>query len=106
MGCYKYAFTALATSDIDEALAYISDNLKNNAAARALYNQLIEALNNACEFPMMYPSCEIYLVYDENIRHASVGNYSLIYEVCNDKKELHVLRFLYQKVDIGNTELK
>ena len=106
MGCYNFKITALAAADIDEALAYVAGNLNNKKAAKDLYRDLLDKIHKACKFPMMYPDCELYLVYEKNIRHAFVGNYALIYEINEAKKEIQILRFLYQMRDVKSMEMK
>ena len=102
---YKYNLTHLALTDIDEALGYISEKLFNPAAAKRLYQALLEELDGVCENPFAYPNCSCYLIDDDNIRHALVGNYALIVEVRREEKQVNVLRFLYGGRDIANTEL-
>ena len=102
---YKYKLTHLALSDIDEVLEYISVRLTNPVSAKRLYQALKKEIRSICENPRAFPNCSCYLIDDENIRHALVGNYVLIYEVCKEERQVNILRFLYGGRDIANTEL-
>ena len=76
---YKFFFTPLALSDIDETLAYISDNLANPIAAGNLLSQIEETIHRICEFPFACADCSLFMIQDKNIHHVPVGNYLLIY---------------------------
>ncbi len=105
-GNFRYFLTPLALQDIDETLAYISQNLANPQAAKALLDKLEHTLEQACIYPFAYPDCSLFLISDPFIRHAPVGNYLAVYEIDEKKGQINVLRFRYAKTDLKNTPLK
>ncbi len=103
---YQYKLTPLAVSDIDEALDYISCRLLNPAAAEKLYHAILQEVKDICEGPFAFPDCSNYLIENSMIRHSIVGNYVLIFEVCEEEKAIHILRFLYGGMDIANMTIR
>lgn len=102
---YDYKYTELAKNDLESALEYISKQLCNAKAASELLSETEETINNICVFPYSYPDCTYYLISDENIRHAFVKNYVLIYEVKPYEKQINILRFRYSHADLTQPEL-
>lgn len=102
---YNYKLTPLALSYIDEALSYIGGNLSNPTAARDLYAALAKEIDSVCARPYAFPDCSYYLIDDENIHHAVIGNYVLIYEVSKSEKLVKFLRFLYGGMDIAHMNI-
>ena len=103
---YDFQFTPLSVSDIEEAMRYISDNLCNKPAAERLYHELEKTIDKICLFPYAYADCSCYLIPDKTIRHIRVGNYILIYEVIDENRMIHILRFRYAKMDFTNMDMK
>ena len=99
---YRYKLTPLAIADIDDALDYISEKLLNSVAADNLYHGIQREITNICDTPYAFPDCSYYLIDDENIRHAVVRNYILIYEISQGEEMIKVLRFLYGGRDISH----
>ena len=97
---YEYKFTELAEEDLQSALEYISKQLCNTKAAAELLSKTDRTIENICLFPYSYPDCTYYLVSDENIRHAIVDNYVLIYEIKKEKKQINILRFRYTRMNL------
>ena len=103
---YKFALTPLAEQDIDSVLEYISENLRNVKAARDMLDKIEETIEKACILPYGFPDCEIYFITDKNIRHATIDNYVMIYEINDEKKQLNVLRFRYAKMNFADIRTK
>lgn len=99
---YRYKFTPLAVSDIDETLDYISEKLMNPGAASNLYHAIQREISSICSGPYSFPDCPYYLIDDNNIRHSVIGNYILIYEESQAEEEIKILRFLYGGRDIAH----
>lgn len=102
---YRYEFTLLAVSDIDEALDYIAGNLSNPSVAENLYQNLTAEIGDICERPYSFPDCSYYLIDDENIRHTVIGSYVLIFEVAKKENLIKFLRFLYGGMDIVHQQI-
>ena len=45
-------------------------------------------------------------IVNKTIRHIRVGNYILIYEVIDENRMIHILRFRYAKMDFTNMDMK
>ena len=45
------------------------------------------------------------MIDDESTRHCIIGNYVLFFEISEDEKTIRILRFLYGRMDITNSEL-
>lgn len=91
----NYEFTELAINDIDETLNYITNNLCNKKAAVDLMKAIEKSIYNICMFPKAYPDCKYYYINDENIRHAMINNYILVFKIYETK--IVFLRFKYSK---------
>ena len=103
---YSFSFTPLAFQDLDDALAYISEQLLNPQAATELLDEVEHTLASVCEFPYAFSDCSVYLISDQNIRHAMVKNYVLVFEVNEDEGKIIVLRFRYARTDMTHTAMK
>lgn len=103
---YRYKFTPLAASDLDETINYISGKLMNPRAANRLFRSVLKELDSVCDSPFAYPDCSYYLIDDKMIRHAIIGNYVLIFEVAEPEKLIKILRFLYGGMDISNMPIR
>ena len=87
-------------------MKYISTQLCNAKAAAELLSKMDKIIENICLFPYAYPDCTYFFIGDENIRHALVDNYVLIYEVKVDEKQINILRFRYTRMDLTEVEIK
>ncbi len=103
---YSFSFTPLGYQDLDDALAYISEQLSNPQAATELLDELEHTLANVCEFPYAFSDCSVYLISDQNIRHVMVKNYVLVFEIKEDEGQIIVLRFRYARTDMAHTSMK
>ena len=102
---YRYKFTPLALSDMDEALDYIAGSLSNPSAADTMYRNIASEIERICDRPYSFPDCSYYLIDDENIRHTVIGSYVLIFEVSKPENLIKFLRFLYGGRNIANMNL-
>ena len=103
---YSFSFTPLAFHDLDDALVYISEQLSNPQAATELLDEVEHTLASVCEFPYAFSDCSVYLISDQNIRHAIVKNYVLVFEINEDEGKIIVLRFRYARTDMAHTTMK
>lgn len=103
---FTFAFTPLAEQDIDSALDYISENLRNLKAARDMLTRIEKAIERACTVPYGFPDCAVYFITDKKIRHVTIDNYLLIYEIDEEKKRLNILRFRYAKMNLEGLRTK
>ena len=103
---FQYRFTPLALTDIEETLSYITQDLANPLAAKNLYMQIEKAIEQICIFPYAHADCSHYMIVDKNIRHIKIGNYLLFYEIKEQIKTLHILRFRYAKMNFEEMNIK
>lgn len=103
---YSFSITPLALKDLDEALAYISEQLSNPQAAMGLLDDVEHTLSGVCDFPYAFSDCSVYLIDDKNIRHAMVKNYVLVFEIKEEERAIVVLRFRYARTDFTHTTMK
>lgn len=103
---YGFSFTPLALQDLDDALACISEELSNPQAATELLNEVEHTLASVYEFPYAFSDCSVYLISDQNIRHAMVKNYVLVFEINEEENKIIVLRFRYARADMAHTTMK
>ena len=103
---YGFSFTPLAFQDLDDALAYISEQLLNPQAATELLDEVEHTLASVCEFPYAFSDCSVYLISDQNIRHAVIKNYVLVFEINEEMGKINVLRFRYARTDMAHSALK
>ena len=103
---YSFSFTPFALQDLDDALSYISEQLSNPQAATELLDELEHTLASVCEFPYAFSDCSVYLISDQNIRHAMDKNYVLVFEINESEGSIIVLRFRYARTDMAHTAMK
>lgn len=103
---YSRVLSDIAKQDIDSTVEYIAKQLNNPTAARELMTKLNNIVDSICAFPRSSHDCKCYLIDDENVRCSLVNNYALIYEILDDKREIHILRFVYARMDLFNLTIK
>ena len=105
-GKYRYKFTELCQSDMDEALDYISFHLHNPEAAEAMYFKIEKEITHSTRSPYTRPDCQYYYISDPHYRRSIIGNHVMIFYVDDDSMEIRILRFLYGKMDISNINIE
>jgi hypothetical protein len=82
--------------DVDEAMNYIENTLKNRIAARNLYKKLEISINNRADSVVSYKK---YYTKANNVYYKiNINNYSIFYTIKDNVME--VRRFLYNKMNI------
>ena len=94
---YKIIVSEKAFVDIETAIDYISNNLKNSQAADNLIDEIEKTLKLLKINPLICPILnDIYLSAFE-IRAAIIKNYMAFYIVNKKGKKIYIVRFLYAK---------
>ncbi|MBQ3888921.1 MAG: type II toxin-antitoxin system RelE/ParE family toxin [Clostridia bacterium] len=102
MACkYTFRFTESALADLDDAVAYIAEELANPKAAATLMSGVQKAVDEACRFPESGELVDNAYLPNPSIRKKLVGNYILYYLPDEADKTVVVVRFLYGR---RNTE--
>ena len=97
---YKLEFLPIAKKDIDDIIYYISNNLKNNAAAINLSKCFIKGANSILEFPYGLSEYKAKSKLKNEYRSIKIKNFLMFYTINERKKTITVVRVLYQKIDI------
>ena len=97
----NYIINDLTEQEIDEALSYISNTLKNPKAAKKLFDNIYEKIGQLVLFPN---SGEVYdneFVADQRIRRVAVDNYHLYYTYDEEKKLITFVCFVHMTRNIS-----
>lgn len=94
---YSYRFTVKADSDLTEILRYISDDLSNPSAAKALFQKIFKCIDEIRTFPQSGMIVENSFLADNNIRRILIDNYILYYKAFEDQKLIYIIRIVYGK---------
>lgn len=95
---YRLLFTQSAQNDLDETVAYFCDVLKNKSAAQKLLQQIKQTTQNILLFPESGTQCNLPTIVP--LRWTPIDNFMLFYRICEETKEIHVIRFLYGMRDM------
>lgn len=94
---FDYALTETAESDLEEILEYISNELHNPDAARALMDELEDKIDEICKMPKSGRIVTNEYLSRANIRRFLVKNYVAYYIVDSDMNRIVILRVVYSK---------
>ncbi len=98
---FKSMILPQAEQDIDETLGYISGELCNPTAAKNLLIKILEMVDRIAAFPYSMPvikNKEITL--GKEYRRAEVDNFTMIYKIVEDVKEIRIMAVFYGRSDI------
>ncbi len=96
---YNIVVTEPAQKDLEDAVSYISNELKNKHAALRLLEQVEKEVRSLSEMPERYKLVEDEILARAGFRFIVIRNYLLFYIVRNDTKTVVVQRFLYARRD-------
>ncbi|ACV21443.1 Plasmid stabilisation system protein [Slackia heliotrinireducens] len=95
---YRLQYLPLFWSDLEQALFYIRDVLKNPAAAQRLLDRTEEAILEHAKAPTMAQLYKTTRPHPQPYYWFAVGNYMVFYVVFDDVME--VRRFVYGARDL------
>lgn len=98
---YKCLITPQAIEDIDETLAYITNELENPDAAKKLFEELEKTFERIALFP--YSMAKIRnddITLGKEYRRAEVNNFVLIYKVTEEPRQVRVMAAFYGPSDV------
>lgn len=98
---YRLVFAPEFVRDLDSTFEYIFHALYAEKAAKELMKEIDDSIMSLKDMPYMYPECGEPLK-SLGYRKIIVGNYVLIYEVDNEKKNVNLLRLFYGRSDYMN----
>lgn len=96
---YKVVITNPAEEDLQKAVSYIANDLKNIVAAKNLLNEVEGTINSLSEMPNRFHIVDDELLASQGIRMVQIKNYLAFYVVREEAKSVTVLRFLYARRD-------
>ena len=102
---YSFRFTDTAEADLNETLDYIASNLHNPKAATDFADKITAAMDRICSFPESCPLMNNEFLPETRVRKKLIGNYALYYLSVESESIIHVLRIVYQKRDINETDV-
>lgn len=99
MDTYKIKLTLKAKNDYKRIIRYIKFNLNEPKIAEK-YAILIKDKINALEnFPYKFEVIKSKVIKQNNIRKLIINNYIVLYKIIDQKKEVIILRILYDSMD-------
>jgi plasmid stabilization system protein ParE len=99
---YTLKFSKLYDSDVDESYNYIKNTLEAPMAANNLIKGILEKLQKIKENPHRRPLVQDSYLASLGYRIINVKNYMIFYIIDDDKKQIKVVRFMYNKRDWVN----
>jgi mRNA-degrading endonuclease RelE of RelBE toxin-antitoxin system len=96
---YNLSFSKIIDEDIDSCYNYIKDKLEAPTAAENLMKDLYKKLNHIKENPFSRPLVHDKLLASLGIRSIKVKNYLLFYNVEEEKNNVNIITFMYNKRD-------
>ena len=96
---YSIHITRAAEQDIAEAVDYIDHILLNPEAADSLLDKLDEQDADLKDSPAKYQLADDPVLCSWGIRFTLVNNYLAFYIIDEERKIVHIIRFLYGKRD-------
>ena len=94
---YKTVITDPAQKDINEALTYISKELKNSQAALRLLDLIENEVKALSDMPARRALIDDEVLSKQGFRFIKIKNYLLFYVVREETKTVVVERFLYAR---------
>ena len=95
---YNIHITRTAEQDISEA-DYIEFSLRNPIAADDLLDEIEAQINALADFPEQFELADDPVLKSWGIRFTTVKTYLAFYVIDEEKRIMHMIRFLYGKRD-------
>ena len=94
---YKIIVTDPAQKDLQKAVSYISNELKNKQAAFNLLDLVEESVKSLTDMPERYAVVDDETLSRESFRFIPIKNYLLFYIVRKETQTVVIQRFLYAR---------
>ena len=99
---YKIIVTAPAQKDLQNAVSYISNELKNKQAASNLIDLVEETVKSLTDMPERYAIVDDEILSREGFRFIQIKNYLMFYVVRKETQTVVIQRFHYARRDWMN----
>ncbi len=96
---YKIVVTDPAQKDLQNAVSYISNELKNKQAAINLLDLVEDTVKSLTDMPERYAVVDDEILSRGGFRFIQIKNYLLFYIVRKDIQTVVIQRFLYARRD-------
>ena len=96
---YEIHIPQKAEQDISEAADYIEYSLRNPIAADDLLDEIETQINALADFPEQFELADDPVLNSWGVRFTTVKNYLAFYVIDEEKRIIHIIRFLYGKRD-------
>lgn len=93
---YKVVYLPIACRQLEDAVAYIAENLCAPDAADDLINAVDEAVRALSEMQYRHALYPLLFAMKREIRFVPVRNYNLFYVVNEEQKTVEIWRFIHQ----------
>lgn len=99
---YKVIIELPAQRDLQGLLRYITDTLKEPVVARRIYISIKEQILTLNQMPLRHSVVKEQPYAAMGVRKLLVENYIAFYIIDEEKREVHVLRILYNRREWQN----
>ena len=99
MDTYKIRLTIKAKNDYKKIIYYIKFNLNEPKIAEKYAILIKDKINTLESYPHKYEVIKSKLVKQSDIRKLIINNYIVLYKIIDKKKEVVILRILYNSMD-------
>ena len=99
---YSIIVTEPAIEDLQNAVSYIANDLKNQVAAKKFIDESDRIIRSLSEMPERYPVVNDTMLAAQGIRIAQINNYLAFYVIRENTKSVSVLRILHSRRDWMN----
>lgn len=96
---YKINITKAAEIDMQNAVFYIANNLKNKTAANRLLDAADKELSALCKMPERNPLVRDSFLASNGVRMQMIKKYLAFYVIREESKSITVLRIVHSRRD-------
>ncbi len=96
---YKIKITKPAKKDIQSAISYISNDLRNPTAAQNILNLFEKEIKSLSDMPSRHPLVKDPALAQNGFRFIKVNNYLVFYTIREDRNIVMIQRILYGRRD-------
>lgn len=96
---YKINITKAAEIDLQNAVFYIANNLKNKTAANRLLDAVEKELSSLCDMPERNPLVRDSFLASNGVRMQMIKNYLAFYVIRKENSSVTVLRIVHSRRD-------
>ena len=99
---YKLEFLPIAKKDMNDIIYYVSNNLKNNTAAKNISNSFINGAKSILVFPFGSSIYKTTYNLEKEYRFIKINNFLMFYTIDDKEEIITIMRVIYEKMDIKN----